>query len=300
MNIVEVENLHKSFEDAKAVDGISFSVKRGAFFAFLGANGAGKTTTIRVLCSLLRKDKGRVSIASLDIDRHAGQIKNKIGVVFQNSVLDGRLSVRDNLKFRAALYGGLDVKKEIERVENAFSLVEVMKRPYGRLSGGWRRRVDIARALLHRPEILFLDEPTAGLDPAARRMLWREIDGLRDQGITVFLTTHYLEEVNVADRVVILSKGRVAADGSPYELKARFASDYVRLIAPQTAENSSRFAEMGLEYVYKNGAYRVDVKNADEAFAVLLAARGDFSDFEVLKGDLDDAFINATGEALSE
>ena len=196
-NIIEISHLSKSFGDIKAVRDLSFCVREGELFAFLGTNGAGKSTTINILCGQLSKDGGTVVIDSADLDRNLEQIKRIIGAVFQNSVLDAPLSVYDNLQSRAALYGltGAAFKKRLTELSEMLAFEELLKRPVGKLSGGQRRRIDVARALLNRPKILILDEPTTGLDPQTRKMLWNVISRLRqNENLSVFLTTHYMEE----------------------------------------------------------------------------------------------------------
>lgn len=196
-DIMEIEGLRKRFGAVQAVQNLSFRVKEGELFAFLGVNGAGKSTTINILCGQLAKDGGTVRIGGIDLDEDPDRIKRSLGVVFQNSVLDKDLSVRDNLKSRAALYGirGKEFRERLEELADLLDLRSLLKRPVGKLSGGQRRRIDIARALLHRPRILILDEPTTGLDPQTRNMLWKVVGDLRrTEGMTVFLTTHYMEE----------------------------------------------------------------------------------------------------------
>ena len=195
-NIMEISHLYKSFGEVKAVQDLNFCVKKGELFAFLGVNGAGKSTTINIMCGELRKDSGSVRICGADLDREPDSIRRKLGVVFQGSALDKDLSVRDNLRSRAALYGihGKAFEKRLEELTELLDFADLLKRPLGKLSGGQRRRIDIARALLHEPEILILDEPTTGLDPQTRTNLWQVIGRLRrEQGMTVFLTTHYME-----------------------------------------------------------------------------------------------------------
>ena len=231
-NIIEIEPLRKSFGDVKAVDDLSFQVKEGELFAFLGVNGAGKSTTINIICGELKKDAGSVIIDGFDLDKESSQIKKELGVVFQSSVLDKDLSVRDNLESRAALYGivGSEFKERLKELASQLEFEDLLKRTLGKLSGGQRRRVDIARALLHRPKILILDEPTTGLDPQTRRLLWNVISDLRkNEKMTVFLTTHYMEEAAEADYVIILDSGKICASGTPLELKNQYTGDFITL-----------------------------------------------------------------------
>ncbi|MCL2521670.1 MAG: ABC transporter ATP-binding protein [Erysipelotrichales bacterium] len=299
--IIEVKNLYKTFGEVKAVQDLSFSVKRGSLFAFLGQNGAGKTTTVRIICSLLKKDSGSVIIDGINIENNIEAIKKKIGVVFQGSILDDYLTVYDNLLCKSALYGfsTKEIKDRIAELDKIFTLNDIIKRPYGKLSGGQKRRTDIARALLHKPLILFLDEPTTGLDPATRKSVWEAIIALKEKGITIFLTTHYMEEVNAADQVLILSKGQIAASGTPYELKEKYTNISVSFITPETDENREFFEKDNLKFSYNNGAYRINAKSAEEAYSYLTKYRQKYPDFEVLKGDMDDVFLAVTGEVLN-
>lgn len=246
-HIIEISHLNKSFGSIKAVSDLSFHVRRGELFAFLGVNGAGKSTTISIMCGQLKADSGSVIISGHDADRDIAQITRKLGVVFQSSVLDKPLSVRDNLESRAALYGitGTEFETRLGELCELLDLSELLDRSVGKLSGGQRRRIDIARALLHRPEILILDEPTTGLDPQTRRLLWSVVRSLREkENMTVFLTTHYMEEAADADYVVILDSGRIAAEGTPLALKNAYTGDYITFYGAQPEALSA----LGLEY----------------------------------------------------
>lgn len=221
-NIIEINHLNKSFGDVKAVNDLSFRVKTGELFAFLGVNGAGKSTTISIMCGQLAKDSGEVCICGKSVDGDMKNISGRLGVVFQNSALDKALSVKDNLRSRAALYGitGKDFRERLCELAKLLDFENLLTRTVGKLSGGQRRRIDIARALIHRPEILILDEPTTGLDPQTRKLLWDVVRELRKtENMTVFLTTHYMEEAADADYVVILDSGKIAAEGTPLTLK---------------------------------------------------------------------------------
>lgn len=299
-NVIEVECLSKNFGEIRAVDGLSFSVKEGSLFAFLGENGAGKSTTINILCSILRKDAGRVRIGDADLDEDPAGAKAGVGVVFQGSVLDGKLTVAENLRARCALYGltGAAAKARVAEVAKVLSLGELLRRPYGKLSGGQRRRTDIARALLSRPKILFLDEPTTGLDPQTRRTVWEVIDHLRTDGrLTVFLTTHYMEEAGRADDVLILDEGKLAERGTPEELKRRYTSDRLRIFSPESPALEEALSLAGLAFRRIGGVYEADAEGMRGAeFA--LAHRELISDFEIRKGDMDDVFLKVTGKKL--
>ena len=297
-NIIEIEHLHKSFGDVKAVQDLSFRVKEGELFAFLGVNGAGKSTTINILCGQLPKDSGTVRVCGTSLDARPDEIKRSLGVVFQNSVLDKDLSVQDNLRSRAALYGirGREFSARLEELSRLLDFEELLKRPVGKLSGGQRRRIDIARALLHRPKILILDEPTTGLDPQTRSSLWQVIAQLRlSEGMTVFLTTHYMEEAADADFVVILDHGKIAAEGTPLTLKNTYTGDYITLYG----QSEEGVKKLGAPYVSIRDAYRVSVPNTAAATELILKYPALFTDFEITKGKMDDVFLAVTGKKLT-
>lgn len=296
-NIIQIQHLNKAFGTVQAVRDLSFQVRRGELFAFLGENGAGKSTTINILCGQLRKDSGTVEIDGSDLDREAERVKGELGVVFQSSVLDGALSVYDNLKSRAALYGltGKAFSRRVDELAELLDFRSILKRPLGKLSGGQRRRIDIARALLNHPKILILDEPTTGLDPQTRRLLWDVISQLRQtDGMTVFLTTHYMEEAAEADYVVILDQGSIAAEGTPLELKNTYTGDYITLYG--VSEETVR--SLNTEYTALRGAYRLSVPNTAEATQLILRHPQIFADYEITKGKMDDVFLSVTGKKL--
>lgn len=302
-NVIEIENLVKTYGDVRAVDGISFAVERGSLFAFLGVNGAGKSTTINILCSILQKDGGKVTVSGYDLDRQAREIKRLTGIVFQSTVLDDRLTVRDNLTIRASYYGlrGKKWRERLAFLTELIDLSDILDRPFGKLSGGQRRRADIARGLIHSPEILFLDEPTTGLDPATRKSVWKLIDKLRaEDGMTVFLTTHYMEEADKADNVVIIDKGRIVAEGSPAELKEKYTGDYVKLYRPESEQTSAALAAENVDYEYRGDAYLIKTASSKAALEFILKHADDMGEFEVIKGDMDDVFLNATKRSLEE
>ena len=297
-NIMEISHLYKSFGEVKAVQDLNFCVKKGELFAFLGVNGAGKSTTINIMCGELRKDSGSVRICGADLDREPDSIRRKLGVVFQGSALDKDLSVRDNLRSRAALYGihGKAFEKRLEELTELLDFADLLKRPLGKLSGGWRRRIDIARALLHEPEILILYEPTTGLDPQTRTNLWQVIGRLRrEQGMTVFLTTHYMEEAADADYVVIIDRGRIAAEGTPLTLKNTYTGDFITLYGI----TEEQVKTLGASYESIRDAYRVFVKDTAAATELILRYPEIFRDYEITKGKMDDVFLAVTGKKLT-
>ena len=296
-NLIEISHLVKSFGDVEAVQDLSFRVKSGELFAFLGINGAGKSTTINIMCGQLPKDGGKVLINGIDIDSDPNGIKRSLGVVFQNSVLDKDLSVQDNLQSRAALYGikGKEFKQRLLELAELLEFKDLLKRTVGKLSGGQRRRIDIARALLHNPKILILDEPTTGLDPQTRSMLWRVIEELRKKdGMTVFLTTHYMEEAADADYVVILDGGKIAAEGTPLELKNTYTGDFITLYG--VADTSVK--KLGLPYEVIRDACRVSVPDTAAATELIIKYPEIFKDYEITKGKMDDVFLSVTGKKL--
>ena len=297
MNIIEINNLYKSFGEIKAVDGISFTVKEGELFAFLGQNGTGKSTTISIICGRLLKDGGKVSVNGNDIDGDITEIKRDIGVVFQSSVLDKQLNVYENLKSRAALYGifGDELKLRIDELDTLLNFKPLLKRTVGKLSGGQRRKIDIARALIHKPKILILDEPTTGLDPQTRSSVWSVVRTLqKDEGMTVFLTTHYMEEAADADNVVIIDQGRIVAEGTPHELKNRYTGDFITLYGVTEEDVKA----LDCPYRKERDAFIVTVKNTAFATELIIKHKEIFKDYEITKGDMDDVFLSVTGKEL--
>ena len=295
--LIQIEHLQKHFGDVHAVNDLSFKVKKGELFAFLGVNGAGKSTTINILCGQLKKDGGSVEICGTDIDRDPDTVKRSLGVVFQNSVLDKELSVKDNLESRAALYGihGASFKNRLAELAQLLDFEDLLRRPVGKLSGGQRRRIDIARALFHEPEILILDEPTTGLDPQTRSLLWTVVDRLRrEKNMTVFLTTHYMEEAADADYVVILDHGRIAAEGTPLQLKNSYTGDFITIYGID--EDSVK--SLGAPYKSIRDAYRVRVQDTAAATQLIIEHPEFFRDYEITKGKMDDVFLAVTGKVL--
>ena len=296
-DVIVIDNLSKSYKQLKAVDDLSFRVKRGELFAFLGINGAGKSTTINIICGQLKKDQGKVYIADMDIDKNLQLIKNKIGVVFQNSILDPQLSVKDNLQVKASLYSMKkdEIKKRVEYLAELLDFKSYINRPIGKLSGGQKRRIDIARALLHQPEILILDEPTTGLDPQTRKMMWNVINKLRkEKNMTVLLTTHYMEEASEADYVVVIDSGKKVAEGTPLELKNKYVGDYMLIY--NTDED--KIKRLNLPYEKIPLGYRIEVKDTKEATELIKNNSDLFIDYELIKGKMDDVFLRVTGKSL--
>ncbi len=295
--IIEISHLTKSFGSVRAVDDLSFSVREGELFAFLGVNGAGKSTTISIICGQQTKDTGKIIIDGCDLEDSAELTKRKLGVVFQNSVLDSALSVYDNLESRAALYGimGEDFKSRLSELASLLEFKHLLKRSVGKLSGGERRRIDIARALFHKPQILILDEPTTGLDPQSRKILWRVIDSLRkSEKMTVLLTTHYMEEAAEADYVVIIDSGKISAEGTPLMLKNTYTGDYITLYGVSEEE----IRGLSIEYETLRDAYRISIPNTRVATELIVKNPELFCDYEITKGRMDDVFLAVTGKRL--
>lgn len=285
-HIIEVNHLVKNYGAVQAVRDISFYVEEGGLFAFLGPNGAGKSTTINTICTFLKPDGGSVIVDGFQLGRENGRIREKIGVVFQNSLLDDLLTVEENLLARGSFYNlkGEALKEAVHRAAKATELMGFLKRPYGKLSGGQRRRADIARALLHTPRILFLDEPTTGLDPQSRRSIWSTIKKLQaERGMTVFLTTHYMEEAEDADYCIVVDDGKIAAKGTPVDLKSRYAKDRMQILLASSGE-----------------ALHFKLESTLDALAILKEYEGDIQEFTVEKGSMDDVFIGITGKEIRE
>lgn len=296
-NIIEINNLKKQFKNVKAVDDISIKVKSGELFAFLGLNGAGKSTTINIMCGVLEKDAGKIFIDGKDIDESMDEVKRQLGVVYQSSVLDKHLSIRDNLESRAGLYGivGEQFQKRLSEISTLLDLKDILNRPLSKLSGGQRRRADIARAIIHEPKILILDEPTTGLDPQTRKLVWDILNGLRKaNNITIFLTTHYMEEATDADYVVILDSGKIVAEGTPHELKSKLTGDFITIYNVE----ESQIQSLNLPYQKVSEGYRVAVENTQKATELILKQPDLFVDYEITKGRMDDVFLSATGKSL--
>lgn len=296
-NIIQINHLSKSFESVKAVQDLSFRVKEGELFAFLGINGAGKSTTINIMCGQLSKDSGNILIDGHDLDKDIDFVKRELGVVFQSSVLDSALSVYDNLESRAALYGitGIEFKKRLAELAKILDFEDLLKRTVGKLSGGQHRRIDIARALFHKPKILILDEPTTGLDPQTRRTLWNVISSFRkNENMTVFLTTHYMEEAAEADYIVIIDDGKISAEGTPLELKNTYTGDYITIYDV----NEDAIRELNVEYEQLRNGYRLFVPNTKAATDLIIHNPQLFHDYEIIKGKMEDVFLAVTGKTL--
>lgn len=301
MKAIEVNGLVKYYDELLAVDQISFDVEKDSFFAFLGPNGAGKSTTINMIATLLEKTEGQIQVLGHEIGVENNKIREKIGVVFQNPMLDRRLTVKENLLVRASFY---NISKEefIKRVEEINEYLEILPffdQFYEELSGGQRRKADIARALLNWPEILILDEPTTGLDPKSRKDIWKLISKLREEKeITIFLTTHYMEEVMDATKVVVINEGKIVAQGSSEELRLKYSHDRVKIIP------NNGLVELldkdNVNYYMVNDTVNIKLDSCFDGLAIIDKYRSEIREFEILRGDMDDVFLNITGRKLGD
>lgn len=301
-NIIEIKNLKKYFKEVKAVDDISFSVKEGDLFAFLGLNGAGKSTTINIIAGALEKDEGEVLINGKDINNNIEEISSIIGIVFQHSVLDEKLSVIDNLRYRALLYNitKSEFNENLEFLSTKLEFKNLLTRPLNKLSGGQKRRIDIARALIHKPKLLILDEPTTGLDPVTRILVWNLISELRKtQNLTVFLTTHYMEEASEADQIVIIDEGKIVANDTPINLKNKFANDVLKIYKykKQLVDNLTK---QKIDFSKNKERIEILIKDVAKAKEIITKNAEQIDDFEFIKGKMDNVFLNVTGKQLKE
>ncbi|HEX6255554.1 MAG TPA: ATP-binding cassette domain-containing protein [Euzebyales bacterium] len=301
---IVVEQLTRRFGDFVAVDGIDFAVGRGEVFGFLGPNGAGKTTTISMLTTLLRPTAGSARVSGHDVEHDDAAVRRSIGIVFQEPSLDERLSARENLEFHAVLYG---MRREDRpgRIEEALRLVDLADRADGiveKFSGGMRRRLEIARGLLHVPAVLFLDEPTLGLDPQSRRSVWQHIRALREQtGVTVFMTTHYMEEAEFCDRIAIIDHGEIVALDTPEGLKDMVGGDVVTITAPDPEHLLAHLRDQSLEPARRNGEVRVEVDDGARFIPRLIRGfSGDIDGASLRRPTLDDVFLKLTGRTIRE
>ncbi len=300
MEMIEVKNLKKSFGNIEAVKGIDFQVRKGQLFAFLGCNGAGKSTTIDMLCTFLKPDEGEVWIQGYQLQHENEEIRKSIGIVFQESLLDDSLTIEENMKVRAALYGlrGKELQKAVIDIMKMMHIDQYAHRFYGTLSGGQKRKCDIARAFLHQPQILFLDEPTTGLDPQTRQEVWNTIYNLQEKyQLTIFLTTHYMEEAMSADYVVIMDEGKIVAKGTPLQLRKQYTKD--KLVMTSTHKELLEWLENNqIFYDRMNSEIIVWIQNTLEALPILNECKQYIEDFEVTRGSMNDAFIQITGKEL--
>lgn len=294
-NIIEIKNLTKKFKNLIAVDDISFTVKKNSMFAFLGTNGAGKSTTINIISTIMKKTTGSVFVNGNAIDRQDNLIKKDIGIVFQEGLLDPMLTVKENLYYRSSLYGLQKeiITKRINELSQRINFSDFLNQKYGTLSGGQKRKADIVRALINKPKILILDEPTTGLDPEARKNIWLTIKKLKDEeDITIFLTTHYMEEAAIADKIVVIAKGKIVAQGTPEALKKKYTSDIIKLYTTEDKKEELINVLKPKKLTITRDILELKTKSSSEALEIINSIKDYIYDFEVIKGNLDDAFIN--------
>lgn len=296
VSIISVKNLKKIYKGKSVVDNISFNVEEGSLFSFLGPNGAGKSTTINIICTVLTPSAGEVLIDGLNVRTNSQDIRRKIGVVYQHNVLDDLLTVAENLRFRASLFGivGENFESRLEEVANQLDFKNYLNQPFYTLSGGQKRRVEIARAIFHKPKILLLDEPTTGLDPESRKIVWGIIGKLKNSfGMTIFLTTHYLEEARNSDLITVVNHGKIVASGSAITLQKNFSCDRLFLYPGNGKMNQLITSVENIPLPYKQSYDYLIVENPSIANVREILKYDELIDsFEYFKGDLDDAFIN--------
>ena len=301
-NVIEVRDLKKSYKHAEAVKGIDFAVAEGSFFSLLGENGAGKTTTIHIIAALARKTSGEVLVNGHRLDHDDPAIRRDIGVVFQDHTLDRHLTVRENIVHRGALYGipRKKINQRLDALGPRIGVTDFLDRPYGKLSGGQKRRADILRALINEPKVLILDEPTTGLDPYTRQSVWETIRRLKEErGLTVFLTTHYMEEAAAADRIVIMDRGVILASGTPEQLRLRYSSDRLILIPHNTEAATAILQKTQTRYTVDRDRIVIPLSDSLEAVGIIDRVRDTVAGLEIIRGNMDDVFINATKEGAA-
>ncbi len=301
-NSIIVQNLSKSYGDFQAVKNIGFTIEKGSLFAFVGPNGAGKSTTINILSTTLDNYSAtEILINGFKLGLEDDKIRNSIGIVFQTSLLDNLLTVEENLKVRAELYN-LDkqtFQNRLKYLSEMIGINDILNRFYGKLSGFQKRRVYIARALLHEPEILFLDEPTTGLDPQTRVKVWEVIDKIRkEKQMTIFLTTHYMEEIVNADKVAIIDNGRIIAQDTPMSLKQKYAKNILRLIPKNLSEFIIYLKRNDIEFKLIVDTLEIQTENCFKSFDFITQFRNDLKSFEIVEGNMDQVFINLTGKQI--
>ena len=298
--VIQVQDLKKSYNNIEAVRGIDFEVERGSFFAFLGPNGAGKSTTIEMMCTFLAPTSGQIIIDDFIVGEDNGNIREAIGIVFQNNILDDLLTIEENLRFRGGLYG-IDKNNLSELIQEAMAttgITNLADRRYGELSGGQRRRADIARGLIHKPKILFLDEPTTGLDPQTRQQVWNTIQRMqKEDNLTIFLTTHYMDEAAQADKIVIIDDGQIEEEGTPSQLKEKYAKNKL-VITPKDKRLSEQLENDHISFEKTADTITIYIDSTLEAVDLSKKYIDYMESYEVLKGSMDDVFLNITGREL--
>ena len=302
-SIIEVKNFTKKYGDFTAVNDISFNVEEGTLFAFLGPNGAGKSTTINTLCTIFEKTSGTLIIDGKDVSTQKNEVRSTIGVVFQDTTLDTKMTIDENLKMHCVFYN-IPQKEVEERIQFVLNLVDLLaerKKLVGALSGGMKRRVEIARGLIHYPKVLFLDEPTTGLDPQTRAHIWEYIVKLqKERNITIFLTTHYMEEAEICNKIAIMDGGVIVAHDTPYALKKEYTKDKAYITTEKGPELEQLLAQYELKFIKKDGYYKVDAENINPLLQVLSLQKEVITDIEIKKGTFNDVFLEITGKKIRE
>jgi len=302
-SIIEVKNFTKKYGDFTAVNDISFNVEEGTLFAFLGPNGAGKSTTINTLCTIFEKTSGTLIIDGKDVSTQKSEVRSTIGVVFQDSTLDTKMTIDENLKMHCVFYN-IPQKEVEERIQFVLNLVDLLgerKKLVGALSGGMKRRVEIARGLIHYPKVLFLDEPTTGLDPQTRAHIWEYIVKLqKERNITIFLTTHYMEEAEICNKIAIMDGGIIVAHDTPYALKKEYTKDKAYITTKNEPELERLLTQYELKYIKKDSYYKVDAEKISPLLQVLSIQKEVITDIEIKKGTFNDVFLEITGKKIRE
>ena len=303
--IIEVKNYTKKYGDFTAVDNVSFEVEEGGIFAFLGPNGAGKSTTINTLCTMMEKTSGTLLIDGKDVSKEKDEVRKAIGVVFQSQTLDEKMTISENLNMHCVFYSipKKEVKDRIHFVLELVDLLDWKDKNVSSLSGGMKRRVEIARALLHYPKVLFLDEPTTGLDPQTRNRMWEYITKLqKEKNITIFLTTHYMDEAEICDHVAIMDDGKIMVDDTPENLKQQYTKDKATLhvSSPEKFEEALTKEHVGYQREKETFYVDVDAANIQAFLDFIQPFKNEIQDLEIKKGTLNDVFLKITGKAIRE
>lgn len=301
--IIEVKNYTKKYGDFTAVDNISFEVEEGSIFAFLGPNGAGKSTTINTLCTMMEKTSGTLLIDGKDTSTEKDAVREAIGVVFQSQTLDEKMTVDENLKMHCVFYGipKQKVKGRIDFVLNLVDLKDWQNKSVSSLSGGMKQRVEIARALLHYPKVLFLDEPTTGLDPQTRNRMWEYITRLqKEKNITIFLTTHYMDEAEICDHVAIIDNGKIMVNDTPEKLKQRYTKDKAIVKVNNSDDFEEALKKDDHSYKKEKETFYIDIDTVQHFLQFVEPFKKDLKDLEIKKGTLNDVFLEITGKEIRE
>jgi ABC-2 type transport system ATP-binding protein len=301
--IIEVQNFTKKYGNFTAVKNISFTVDEGSIFAFLGPNGAGKSTTINTLVTIFDKTEGELMIDGKDVSTQKALVRSAIGVVFQDSTLDKKMTIEENLKMHCVFYKvpKSEVEERIRFVLTLVDLLDVRRKTVAALSGGMKRRVEIARGLIHYPKVLFLDEPTTGLDPQTRAHVWEYVVKLqKEKNITIFLTTHYMDEAEICHKVAVIDHGEIIAHDTPYNLKKRYTKDRAYITAANPSALEKLLDEKNMQYSVKEKYHRIDVEDNAALLHVLSECKNDITDIEIRKGTLNDVFLKITGREIRE